>query len=352
MSGVRHRVTIEPLGVQVECDEDQPILDACLRAGIWLPHACTHGTCGTCKQTIVSGEVDHRESSPFALMDFEREEGKALLCSATPRRDVVVEAEVDVEPGVVFYPVEDRVGLVTKIEEPGAGIRRLLLELDLPLRFNPGQYVSLRVPGTERTRSYSIANPPSHAQLLELHVKRTPGGLASDKWIFSTLREGDKVEFAAPFGRFFFRGRRTEPIIMVAGGTGLAPLKSMVSHVLENDLPHAIRLYHGARNRGELYDERFFRELANAHPRRFDYQPVLSDESWEGRQGMVTDAVAEDYERCSGHVAYVCGPPPMVEAAMRVLMSKRLFPKDIYREDFYDESDKASGAVRSPLLKR
>jgi phenol hydroxylase P5 protein len=347
-----HEISIEPLGRKVECRSDQPILDACLRAGIWLPHGCTHGTCGTCKATILQGKVDHGASSAFALMDFEREEGKALLCSAMPLSDVVVEADVEVEEGISFHPVSDYVGEVTLIEDCARETRRLLVHLDHELEFLSGQYVSLEVPRTDVTpRSFSMANPPGPTKQIELHVRRTPGGAATDGWIFKDLELGDRVTLSGPFGRFFFREQRTDPAIMIAGGTGLAPFKSMVTDVLDQGLDRKMTLYHGARTREDLYDVDYFTELATAHD-NFVYKPCLSDEAWDGSCGLVTDVVAQDYERCAGHVAYLCGPPPMVDAALRILMQRRLFPRDIYREDFYSEADKAQGAIRSPLLGR
>lgn len=348
-----YRVTIEPVGREVECAEGQSVLDACLRAGIWLPHACTHGTCGTCKAAVVSGQVDHGDSSEFALMDFERAEGKALLCTARPCSDVVVEADVQVERGVVFHPVEDYRAEVALVEDVAPGIRRLVLDLDRPMQFNPGQYVSLDVPGTAVRRSYSIATPPSGISRIELDVKRTAGGLASDGWIFGGLVAGAEVSLTGPYGRFFFREGRSESVLMIAGGTGLAPLKAMVRHVLATGLPHQLTLYHGARVPEELYDRAALEALAAQVPEQFRYVPVAAEGSVPGlRKGLVTEALAEDHDRCGGHVAYVCGPPPMVDATLRVLMERRLFPRDIYREDFYDEADKVGGGVRSPLLRR
>ncbi|HZQ28547.1 MAG TPA: 2Fe-2S iron-sulfur cluster binding domain-containing protein [Acidimicrobiales bacterium] len=347
-----HTIRVEPLGQEVECREDQSILDACLRAGIWLPHACTHGTCGTCKADLLAGEVDHGESSAFALMDFERDEGKVLLCSASPRSDVTIEGDVDLEPGLVFHAVRDFEGTVTTIEECARETLRLAVELDEPIEFSAGQYVSIHVPGTTVTRTYSMANPPSEKRRLELHIRRTPGGVATDGWIFASLREGDRVRLSGPYGRFMFRPARPEPAIMIAGGTGLAPIKSMIRHALEEGLGQELYLYQGARTLADLYDVDFFTDLAAAHPGQFTYRPCLSDEPWDGPCGMVTDVLAADFERCRGFVAYVCGPPPMVDAGIKTLMAKRLFPRDIYREDFFDQSDKATGGIRSPLLKR
>jgi len=348
-----HTVTVEPAGRQVTCREDQPILDACLRNGIWLPHSCTHGTCGTCKASLLDGSVDHGDASAFALMDFERDDGKLLLCQATPRTDLTIEGDVEVDDGIEFSPVRDFTGTVVDLTDIARDIRRTRIELDEDMTFCAGQYVALAVPGKNVTRTYSMANPPSERRVLELHVKRTPGGLASDGWIFAGLGVGERVTLSGPYGRFVFRAGRSEPAIMVAGGTGLAPITSMVRHVLADPASaHELFLYQGARTRADVYGVEEFRELAERHPDRFHYQPCLSEEDWDGARGRVTDVIDRDFARCAGYVGYLCGSPPMVDAALKLLMRKRLFPRDIFREDFFDESDKAAGGMKSPLLKR
>ena len=351
-----YSITVEPLGRVVECRDDQPILDACLRAGVWLPHACTHGTCGTCKLEVLDGEVDHGDSSSFALMDFERdEEGKCLVCTAKPRSDVTLEADVEVEEGVVFHPVRDLTGTVAAVDDIARDVRRLVLDLDDDLHFNPGQYVQVQVRGTPpgTTRSYSIASPPSQARRIELQIRRTPGGLATDGWIFKDLAVGDALALAGPFGRFFFRERIAKPALLIAGGTGLSPIDSMIRHVLETGLDRRLILFQGARAKADLYDVARFRALAAEHPDRFEYHPCVSEGDWdEAAAGHAPDVLAASLPTFAGHVAYVCGPPVMVEAAFKTLMKGRLFPRDIYREDFFDASDKAGNAVRSPLLRR
>ncbi|MCF7550859.1 NADH:ubiquinone reductase (Na(+)-transporting) subunit F [Pseudonocardia sp. WMMC193] len=346
-------ISVEPLGRQVECRADQSILDACLRAGVWLPHACTHGTCGTCKVEIVEGEVEHNDASSYALMDFERSEGKGLICVATPRSAVTIEADVDAEDGIETHPVVDHVGTVARIDDCGTDIRRVVLDLDGQITFNPGQYVQVTVPGQGVTRSWSMANPPGESGRVELNIRLTPGGLATEGWVFRNLAVGDRLELAGPYGRFFLRPTREEPMVLIGGGTGLAPLKSIVRHVLASDQPRRMYLYHGARTEGHLYDRTVFEELEQAHPESLSYRPCVSDEEVPGvRHGLVTDAVERDFETLRGHVAYLCGPPPMVEAALKSLMRKRLFPRDIYREDFFDMSDKnGPGGLRSPLLR-
>ncbi|MGP4017518.1 NADH:ubiquinone reductase (Na(+)-transporting) subunit F [Saccharopolyspora sp. 5N708] len=347
-----HTIRVEPLGVEIPCREDQAVLDACLREGIWLPHACTHGTCGTCKAQILDGEVDLGDASPYALLESERDEGAALICVAQPRSDVVVEGEVDMDEGVGVHPVRDFRSRVDSIEEIAPDVRRLVLALDEPLSFNPGQYVLLDVPGGHQ-RPYSIASTPSDGTVIELHLKRSENGLATDRWVFSTLNTGDEVTLSGPYGQFSFRPLRTQPILLLGSGTGLAPLKSMVRHIAENGGGHQVTLYHGVATKDDLYDREFFEDLAACHD-WFTYRPALSREDWNGRSGRVPALLAEDYPRASGHVAYICGSPAMVEDTMKALMRARLFPRDIYREDFFDSADRAAGAnvVRSPLIRR
>lgn len=350
-----YRITIEPLGREVICREDQPILDACLRAGVWVPHSCTHGTCATCKAEVLDGEVDHGPASPYALMDFERDEGKTLLCTCTPRSDVVIEADIDVDDAVETFPVEDYEGTLVALDDVALDTRRLLVELDRDLRFSAGQYMSLAVPGQDGvTRTYSMANIPSEPRRLEFQIRRTTGGMATDGWIFRDLQVGQHIVLSGPYGRFVLRTDRDEPAVLIAGGTGLAPIASMVRHALEDGVEAVghLTLYQGARTREWMYDVDRFRDLAERFPDRFTYRPCLSEEQADGfASGMVTDVLNADFDTLKGHIAYVCGPPAMVEASLKTLMLKRLFPRDIYKEEFLDASAAAS-PVRSPLIKR
>ena len=347
-----YRITIEPVGAEVACREDQTVLDACLREGIWLPHACTHGTCGTCKAEIVDGEVDFGDASPYALLDSERAEGCALLCVARPRGDLVVEADVDVEQGVDVHPVRDHSGVVDSVADIARDVRRVTIDLDTPLAFNPGQYVQLDVPEGQQ-RPYSIASTPADPSRIELHVKRSPGGLATDGWIFESMAAGERVTLSGPYGRFSFRPAREEPILLLGSGTGLAPLKSMATHLAETGSGRSVTLYHGVATKDDLYEHEWLEAFAAEHE-WFSYRPALSRDTWNGRTGRVPELVAQDYPRAAGHVAYVCGSPAMVTDTVKTLMKARLFPRDIYREDFFDSADRASGAtlVRGPLIRR
>lgn len=350
-----YTITIEPIGREVTCREDQTILDACLRAGVWVPHSCTHGTCATCKAEVLEGEVDQGEASSFALMDFERDEGKTLLCVCKPRSDVVIEADIDADEDIPVHPVEDYTGTLLSMEEVALDTRRLLIELDRDLTFNAGQYMALHVPGQgELTRTYSMANIPTEPRVLEFQIRRTPGGLATDGWIFKDLAVGDTITLSGPYGRFVLRTDRSEPAVLIAGGTGLAPIAAMIRHALEGELEEVghLTLYQGARTRQWMYDVDRFKALEAQYPDRFTYRPCLSEEEAEGfATGMVTDVLNADHENLKGHIGYVCGPPAMVEASLKTLMLKRLFPRDIYKEEFLDMSAAATG-VRSPLIKR
>ena len=363
-----YTITVEPLGREVECAEDQTILDACLRNGVWLPHSCTHGTCATCKAEVVDGDVDHGASSAFALMDFERDEGKLLPCCATPRSDVVIEADIDVDESVEVFPVEDFAATVVELTDIAEQTRRLVIEVDRDLRFNAGQYLKFTVPagadGVSVDRTWSIASPPAEPRRLEFHIRNVPGGRGTDGWVFSTLALGDQVPVSGPYGRFVLKTHDDRHAILVGGGTGSAPLKSMILHALEADAYGGrLTFYAGGRSRAWLYDVDQFRRLAKEYPDRFTYRPCLSEETEaevaaSGEDpttyayGTVTDVLAADYESLSGCAGYLCGPPPMVEAALRTMMGKRLFPRDIHREDFFNEADKAAGGVKSPLIKR
>ncbi len=347
-----YTLTVEPLGAEIQCRADQTVLDACLREGIWLPHACTHGTCGTCKAQVLEGELDLGDASPYALLDSERDEGAALICVATPKGDVTIEGEVDADVGVVVHPVRDYSGVVESLDDVAPGVRRLRIRLTEPLRFNPGQYVQLNLPSGEN-RPYSLASNPAEGELIELHVKRTADGAATDGWIFKDLAVKDEVSLSGPYGRFSFRPARTEKVLLLAGGTGLAPMKSIISHIASAGAQHEVVLYHGVATAEDLYEDSWLEGFAAEHD-WFDYRPAVSRQEHNGRSGRVPALLAEDFPRAAGNVAYICGSPEFVTDTMKALMKARLFPRDIYREDFFDSADRAAGStvVRSPLIRR
>jgi len=352
--GDTYTITVEPLGREVNCDSDQTILEACLRAGVWLPHSCTHGTCATCKVDVVDGDVDHGAASAFALMDFERDEGKTLTCCARPTSDVTIEADIDVPEELEVHPVEDYVGTIVSLDDIAAGTKRLVMRLDRPMGFNAGQYMRFRIPGHEGIdRTWSIASSPTSPQELEFQISNVPGGIGTEGWLFSTAKVGDEVQLSGPYGRFVLRTWEDKPVVMLAAGTGLAPLASMVRHALtDGQYEGHITLYAGARTPDELYDVEVFRELEEEFGDQFSYHPCVSGCEAEGfRHGRVNEVMESDFDRLGGYQGYICGSPAMVESSLKSLMGKRLFPRDIFHEDFFNESDKAAG-VGSPLIKR
>ncbi len=348
-----YELTIEPLGTTIEVEDDQTILDAALRAGIWLPHACCHGLCATCKIDVLDGEVEHGEASSFALMDFERDEGKTLACCATLQSDVTIEADVEEEPDAESIPVRDFPGTVSRIEALTPTIKGIFITLDEPMHFQAGQYINVDIPGDVGSRAFSLANAPSSGCEVELNVRIVPGG-AGTTWLHERLAVGDRLTLSGPYGRFFVRKSAQVPLIFMAGGSGLSSPRSMILDLLESGCELPITLVYGQRARAELYYHDDFLALAERHG-NFTYVPALSDEpagsDWAGFRGYVHEAATAHFDNdFRGHKAYLCGPPLMIDACIGALMQGRLFENDIYTEKFISAAD--AQQVRSPLFKR
>jgi phenol/toluene 2-monooxygenase (NADH) P5/A5 len=345
-------LTVEPIEETVEVAEGQTLLDACLRAGIWLPHACGHGLCGTCKVEVLDGEVDHGAASPFALMDFERDEGFTLACSATAHGDVTIEADIDEDPDAVVRRVRDFAGTVSRLEHLTGDILGVWIAVDEPVEFQAGQYLNLHVDGVDGPRAFSMANSPARGDEVELHIRLVPDGAATPK-LHQELAVGDRLEFSAPYGRFFVRRSADKPMLFLAGGSGLSSPKGMIVDLLETGCELPITLIHGVRTASDVYFAEEFRQLEASHP-NFRYVPTLSapdDQLWDGATGFVHEVAERLYEgRFAGLSAYLCGPPPMIEACIRSLMKGRLFERDIFTERFVTAADGES--AKSPLFKR
>ncbi|MBL8470488.1 MAG: 2Fe-2S iron-sulfur cluster binding domain-containing protein [Rhodocyclaceae bacterium] len=349
-----HELTIEPLGQTITVEDGQTVLDAALRAGIYLPHACCHGLCATCKVQVVDGEVDHGEASTFALMDFEREEGKTLACCCRLESDTVIEAEIEEDADARNLPVEDYVGEVIRVESLTPTIKGIWVKLDRHLEFQAGQYINIEVPGAPgQPRAFSLANAPQEEGVIELNVRIVPGGQVTTA-IHEQLKAGDEVKLTGPYGRFFVKKSTGQPMVFMAGGSGLSSPKSMIEDLLAEGCTLPITLVYGQRTRAELYYHDKFRALAEAHP-NFTYVPALSDEpagsDWDGARGFVHEAAKAHFNNdFRGRKAYLCGPPAMIDACITTLMQGRLFERDIYMEKFYSAAD-ASQQLKSPLFK-
>ncbi|OXR35061.1 2Fe-2S iron-sulfur cluster binding domain-containing protein [Pseudomonas umsongensis] len=350
-----YQVTIEPTGETIEVEEGQTILQAALRQGVWLPFACGHGTCATCKIQVLEGEADLGAASSFALMDIERDEGKVLACCAIPQSDMVIEADIDADPDFLGHPVEDFRAVVSALVDLSPTIKGVHLKLDRPMAFQAGQYINLQLPGVDGTRAFSLANPPSRADEVELHVRRVEGGRVTGR-IHDELKVGDRVELSGPYGQFFVRTSQSGDLIFIAGGSGLSSPQSMILDLLEAGDTRQIVLFQGARNRAELYNQELFEALQRDYA-NFTYVPALSqaedDIAWTGFKGYVHDAAKQHFEgRFSTRKAYLCGPPVMIDSAITCLMQGRLFERDIFMERFYSAADGASESTRSALFKR
>lgn len=346
-------LTIEPLGQTISVEDGQTMLDACLRAGIWLPHACCHGLCATCKVQVVDGDIEHGEASPFALMDFERDEKKTLACCATLQSDVTIEADIDEEPDAEIIPVRDFAGTVSRIEDLTPTIKGIWIALDEPMHFQAGQYVNITIGDKGYSRPFSLANPPSTGHEIELNVRIVAGGEGTG-WLHNELKVGDRTTIAGPYGRFFVRKSANSASLFMAGGSGLSSPRSMILDLLEGGSTEAITLVYGQRTRAELYYHEEFQQLAERYP-NFTYVPALSGEpegsDWSGHRGFVHEAAKAHFDNdFRGHKAYLCGPPLMIDACITTLMQGRLFERDIYQEKFLSAAD--AQAVRSPLFRK
>lgn len=348
-----YELTIEPLGQTIAVEDDQTILDAALRAGIWLPHACCHGLCATCKVQVVDGEVEHGEASSFALMDFERDEGKALACCARLQSDAVIEAEIEDEPDAESIPVRDFHGTVSRIDDLTPTIKGVFVTLDEAIHFQAGQYINLDINGGECSRAFSLANPPSTGREVELNIRLVPGGQGTS-WVHQQLRPGDRIKLSGPYGRFFVRKSAPQGLLFMAGGSGLSSPRAMILDLLAAGDSRPIILVYGQRSRAELYYHDEFLALAERHP-NFSYVPTLSEQGDESDgkvfRGYVHEAARAHFDGdFRGHKAYLCGPPAMIDACITTLMQGRLFEGDIHVEKFFSAADVQQ--VRSPLFKR
>lgn len=350
-----YQLTIEPIGETIEIEEGQTILDACLRAGIYVSYQCGHGLCSTCKIDILEGDVDLGNASMFALMDFERDEGKALACCTKPLSDLVIEADIDEDEDAQYLPIQDHHGTVTEITDLSPDVKGIWIELDGDgMAFQAGQYVQLSLPEIGIERPFSLAQAPSDKKLLELHVKLVPGGQGTT-YLHNQLKVGGGLDLSGPYGRFFVRKSSPLPMIFFAGGSGLSSPKSMILDLIEAGCDTKMTLFHGARGVQDLYSRELFEDLA-AQNENFEYIPALSDmkdgDTWAGETGFIHEAAERRFtEGFKGHKAYLCGPPVMIEACIRTLMKGRLFEKDIYTEKFVTQADGEVG-LRSKLFKR
>lgn len=318
----------------------QTILEAALARGVAYPHGCQSGNCGACKSRLHAGDVEMSPYSEFALTEAERASGLILACRSVPWSDAEV-AWLESDETIV-HPLRQLDCSVVALESVTHDIKRLRLEIRSggPFTFSAGQYARVVFAG-QPARDYSMANRPDE-QILEFHIRVVPGG-SSSRYVAERLQVGDPVRAEGPFGTSYLRERHTGPILALAGGSGLAPIKSIVDTAFQIGMSQPIHLYFGVRDERDLYLERHFEALAERHL-NFHFTPVLSAPSGATarRTGFLHEAVARDFAGFDGYKAYLAGPPAMVEAASELLRAHGMRREDIHADAFYTEAERAS----------
>jgi len=341
------RIRLEPSGTVFEAGEDEAVLNAALRQGVPLRYGCRHGNCSSCKYLVSDGELDFGNASPYSLSEREREEGWALLCCARACSDLVIQVPED--PTDRLRPVlrpDDFTATVSANDRVSRALHRLRLRLDRPLAFYPGQFLEVEVPGRAgEWRSYSIASAPSHGEEVDLVILKIPGGSFSGN--LDRLNRGDPLRVRGPYGVSYLR-QGDEPVLLVGGGSGIAPLLSILEAAAEGRDPRAFTFYYGARTVADLPLQV---EIANLQRRvpNLRYRPALSEPTadcrWEGPVGMIAQVIQRDLADASPFDAYICGPPPMCDTVSLILAAKGLQEGHAFLDRFYSAVDSAAPTI-------
>ena len=337
------QITVQPSGHQFACEADDTVLAAAIRAGIGLPYGCKNGACGSCKGKVLEGEVTHRAHQQRALSEEEKAQGLSLFCCATPAADLVIEArEVG---GSTDYPVRKMPSRVASITKPAPDVAVITLQLPANevLAYRAGQYIEFMLRDGKR-RSYSMASAPSLEGPLSLHIRYMAGGLFTEQ-VFNTMKERDILRFEGPFGTFYLREDSDKPIVLLASGTGFAPIKALIEHLIHLQSTRPVSLYWGGRRPLDLYMNELCEQWAAIVP-NLRYIPVVShalpEDHWSGRTGFVHAAVMQDLPDLSGYQVYACGAPVVVDAARREYVEQcGLPPEEFYADAFTSEADLA-----------
>ncbi len=327
-------VTVQPSGHRFEVQEEETILQAALREGVGLPYGCRSGACGSCKGKVLDGRVTHRPYQATALTQDDLNHGKALFCCAVPEGDVVIEArEVN---GFQDMQIKKLPCRVESIERPNHDVVILKLKLPANERFDfmAGQYIDFLLKDGKR-RSFSLANSPHDAALLELHIRHYPGGNFSG-FVFNELKERAILRFEGPLGAFVLREDSEKPMIFMAGATGFAPIKGLIEYARHRNIQRPMTLYWGVQARADLYQLEVVQSWEKHLP-HFRFVPVLSEplpeDHWSGRTGWVHQAILDDFEDLSGYQIYACGASRMVEAGFRAFTESRGLPEGEFYSD-------------------
>jgi CDP-4-dehydro-6-deoxyglucose reductase len=338
-------ITLKPAERSFTVERDEAILPAAIRQGIGLPYGCRDGACGSCKSRLLEGRVIHGAHQLKALSAAEEEAGFILTCCATPQTDCTVEARS--VPGAGEHPVLKMPTRVMAIERaaPDVALLKLQLPANQNLQYRAGQYVEFILRDGAR-RSYSMANAPDQLgspPAIELHVRHMPGGKFTDH-VFGAMKEKEILRMEGPFGSFFLREDGNKPIVLLASGTGFAPIKAILQQMQTKGITRPTVLYWGCRRKADLYQHDWCVEAAKTMP-NLTYVPVLSEptaeDAWTGRTGFVHQAVMTDLPDLSRHQVYACGAPVMVESAQRDFVARCNLPaEEFYADSFTSEADK------------
>ncbi|MFN3297190.1 CDP-6-deoxy-delta-3,4-glucoseen reductase [Caldimonas sp.] len=338
-------VTVQPSGHTFTVERDEAVLAAAIRQSVGLPYGCKDGACGSCKSRLKDGRVIHGAHQLKALSPAEEEAGYILTCCATPQTDLVIESREVVAAGQ--FPIKKMPCRVSSIDRPAPDVA--VLKLQLPandrLQYHAGQYIEFILRDGAR-RSYSMANAPHTQEAqpgIELHIRHMPGGKFTDH-VFGAMKEKEILRMEGPFGSFFLREDSDKPIVLLASGTGFAPIKAILEHMEFKALARPTVLYWGCRSRADLYLHEWAQAAAARLP-WLGYVPVLSEpkaeDGWSGRTGFVHQAVMADLPDLSGHQVYACGAPVMVESARRDFVAHCGLPEEeFYADAFTSEADK------------
>lgn len=338
-------VTLQPSGHQFPIDAGETVLEAALRAGFILPYGCKDGACGSCKGKVLSGTVDFGNAQKKALTDEERTQGKALFCQARALSDLVLEARsVGAAKDIQVKTLPCRVNRLDRVADDVMKIQ-LKLPANERLNFLAGQYIDFLLKDGTR-RSFSLANAPHDAEFPEIHVRHVAGGQFTDH-VFQKMKERDILRFEGPLGTFFLREESPKPLVFVASGTGFAPIKAILEHMIHKGITRPSVLYWGGRRPKDLYQHSLAESWAAAHA-WLRYVPVISDalpeDGWSGRTGFVHRAVMADFPDLSAHQVYACGVPIMVDSARRDFVAQCRLPEDeFYADSFTTQADIQGG---------
>ncbi|MDE2121955.1 MAG: CDP-6-deoxy-delta-3,4-glucoseen reductase, partial [Betaproteobacteria bacterium] len=334
-------ITVLPAGHRFEVEDTETVLAAAIRQGVGLPYGCQDGACGSCKCRWISGDFELGPHQAKALSEAERLGGMVLTCRMRPQGDVVIEcAEL---PSADVFPPRKMPCRVQELEFLASDVARLRLQLPANevFRYHAGQYLQFVLRDGSR-RSYSMANAPSGQPSVDLHIRHMPGGKFTDQ-VFGSLKLRDILRMEGPFGSFYLRDDSDKPLVLLASGTGLAPIKAILEQLRAQGSTREAHLYWGGRKQADLYLMDWAREQAEELA-WLKFVPVLSepDAHWQGRTGFVHRAVMADLPDLSGFEVYACGSPLMVEAARSDFGSRCGLPAEAFHADaFTSEADKA-----------